>query len=1232
MELATFQTTVINKLIYGLRSLIHFLDRLITPVEEYDDERLCLTPTIKDKPEEYQHYFEQFDFFLDNCASKVRELALTGPYGSGKSTLLHSYFRERPHLNTVLVSLGTYLPSDNATTENLEHAIAKQVLYQRSDLEHRGSRFSFPIFKHFQGISAYFQSFVVVAWICVAVLAIIVGKSAMLQWLISVFSASSLLNIDVLLTVFMAAVPVCVGADVCRYLLRHRITRINPKDGDIDLQPMSECATSFSLYLEELLRFFVATKCDVLVIEDLDRFDCPGVFESLKELNGLINRCDQIHHPVRFVYAIRDDVFKGSDRTKFFDAIVPLVPVMSPFNAYERFRTLFTDPILQTSLAPLLKKVAITVPDMRVLRNIVNEFHFYRHVLATDPKTLQRLLAFIIYKNFYSDDFAKLYTNQVSAIDKAIAEKERIRTERVTELEASYRTLMARDKASNEELLLDEEEYAWVLRGALIRALISRRNLNNVNLIQNESIALYSIDMLVGLQNQRGNILIHALNNDKNSYATRLQASEFAISELDPKVVELRRQAIEDRHRKQAHDRSAKLANLRTAISEAKSVTWPLHEAMDSAPDANWVPDTMPVLEMFLRDGLIDEHYGLYLNHVLEGKLTQRDYAFIQALRERRPFDVTFVATDYAEIVSYLSDNDANSPAALNYGLLAYLLESAYSGQLLAQIIRRQLQEHEQCGERLYLMKSVLPQWRELLWTSVITDVANRPGELTKLELLELYCELLNVRELESKSTTDNATLLQAFDLEPMVIEAVSQFSDPSPVLNSLYKVGIQLSSLEDIPSLRSLLLLAVEHEIVSLNVKTLPVVCAAVMDRAVTLPISYEHLPDTPLFNKFFHNDLAAKITLYLSQDIKLIPDSECVELLNANISEETKVELISSLDFNVVSLELVPKDVWLQVITSSRVVINWHNIHTLIVDSMLSEGQMVSEQWLSDYLVSATVRETLEKSVPCPVEFQDNVFDFINTTLIDLGAYIHYVTMLEVSYTDEEFLSLSEAKMEMLIQAKRIAPSVHLFNQLQEHDHLNISYQFIKYNSAYFLSKPSACDDLSLDKQDVAFLLPMLELPYQLVVATNYQECINEDIDSKYWLPAYRVTINQVTPLDGLIRKNDITLHHLQDIGLEATTLIHENKLQEMLAMKSLSHGDKLNLVISQISHHQEKILTWADSSLGDDWPLKSTTIQFSEVNYALMIACVHRELISSVRITGSEIRLNHFKSQIL
>ena len=56
------------------------------------------------------------------------------------------------------------------------------------------------------------------------------------------------------------------------------------------------------------------------------------IFTKLRELNNLINGSKQINRKVVFLYAIKDDMFQDKERTKFFDFIIPVIPVINSSN------------------------------------------------------------------------------------------------------------------------------------------------------------------------------------------------------------------------------------------------------------------------------------------------------------------------------------------------------------------------------------------------------------------------------------------------------------------------------------------------------------------------------------------------------------------------------------------------------------------------------------------------------------------------------------------------------------------------------------------------------------------------------------------------------------------------------------------------------------------------------------------------------------------------------------
>ena len=107
-----------------------------------------------------------------------------------------------------------------------------------------------------------------------------------------------------------------------------------------------------------------------------------------------------------------DDLFDATERVKFFDYIVTVIPVINSLNSYEKLKEAIRpeetfDKLGRTELWNLCDYLQ----DMRLLLNIVNEFNHFNLLLDPDSKVMSEKVLFglIVYKNYVPDDFAKLY-------------------------------------------------------------------------------------------------------------------------------------------------------------------------------------------------------------------------------------------------------------------------------------------------------------------------------------------------------------------------------------------------------------------------------------------------------------------------------------------------------------------------------------------------------------------------------------------------------------------------------------------------------------------------------------------------------------------------------------------------------------------------------------------------------------------------------------------------------
>ncbi|MFK5986332.1 MAG: hypothetical protein QM479_13045 [Pseudomonadota bacterium] len=99
---------------------------------------------------------------------------------------------------------------------------------------------------------------------------------------------------------------------------------------DIEVGRNDESETSIlNHHLDEIIYFFQETNYDAVVIEDLDRFGNPEIFVKLREINKLVNDNENTSGKIKFIYALKDDMFVHKKRAKFFDFIIPVVPIIN---------------------------------------------------------------------------------------------------------------------------------------------------------------------------------------------------------------------------------------------------------------------------------------------------------------------------------------------------------------------------------------------------------------------------------------------------------------------------------------------------------------------------------------------------------------------------------------------------------------------------------------------------------------------------------------------------------------------------------------------------------------------------------------------------------------------------------------------------------------------------------------------------------------------------------------
>ena len=265
-------------------------------------------------------YNEALKWALGN--TKITNIALTAPYGAGKSSILRTFEKHNKDHKYLNISLATFDENEKSDNHSIEKSILQQMFYKVKTKAIPYSRFKRIINTKF----LFLKSVFIFLWLLST---FILFKSEMIKEIL--YLPDGLYIWSFLLFVVGSFIIIYKIFEKFSNIKLHKINLQNP---EIEIDNGSEVSI-LNKHLDEILYFFEVTQFDVVIIEDLDRFENPDIFTKLRELNALINNSEQINKRIVFIYAIRDNMFQDENRTKFFDFMIPVIPFINSSNSIE---------------------------------------------------------------------------------------------------------------------------------------------------------------------------------------------------------------------------------------------------------------------------------------------------------------------------------------------------------------------------------------------------------------------------------------------------------------------------------------------------------------------------------------------------------------------------------------------------------------------------------------------------------------------------------------------------------------------------------------------------------------------------------------------------------------------------------------------------------------------------------------------------------------------------------
>ena len=672
-----------------------------------------LTPT--DEAKDCESYMDALSWALSQ--DKIHNIAISGPYGSGKSSVIRTFLSSQgqcskyKHLTISLATFNAQRIGDTPEMQSrlIESSILEQLFYHEEDSHIPDSRFKKIRKQHRGKLFVY-----ALATVILGLLIIFLFRPSLLStWL-----TGTTIPDNGLIWFNRVALGLCIiGAvyvlyKLARIVIGLSVKRLNFKSAEVEIENNTQKSVLNS-HIDEIIYFFEVTKYQIVVLEDLDRFDNHDIFIKLREINYIINNSDKVKQKVVFIYAIKDDMFVDKDRTKFFDFIIPIIPIINYSNSGEILRRELqvsdNTPPNDTSVIheAIIDQLSLFIDDLRLLYNIINEYKIYRNRLsapkesdeqATDLHLIaDRLLAIIIYKNLYPQDFSDLaqgkgllysiisskkdtYINvAIDKCNKDIAEKEK----RIQDIENADRPVSAAELRYIYLNKIAEELHKYFVCFVIDGKRRTKQECAESEELFNTLISRDKIDFIYF---------------NPSYYREYSDSPRFNFHDVERKVHKLTyQQRLDLLYGTELEELKKQIRTLRSNIEEYKQYS--LADLMseekytiDVKPTKDYTQQQIDFLKIVLRAGYINENYWEYISVFYPGSLTYEDKQFVLDVFAGRSNSYDYhlnLVENVLKKITKESTKYLKTKASLNFDLMDYIASDraiAYTDPYMGQM------------------------------------------------------------------------------------------------------------------------------------------------------------------------------------------------------------------------------------------------------------------------------------------------------------------------------------------------------------------------------------------------------------------------------------------------------------------------------------------------------------------------------------------------------------------
>lgn len=1118
-------------------------------------------------------YEEAIDYVFDN--NDIRNIALSGAYSSGKSSILESYKKKHANRRFVHISL-THFQSpeqddgqvDEPVKESvLERKILNQLIHQIPAAKIPQTNFRVKKDVHEKDIWPFTIFTVLSIWSVLfllsssTIVSFVVGitddriKSILSKFFIpgTTFFAYVIIASFIFMVVFSI-----IKAQKNRNIFR----KISLQGTEIEIFEEQD-DSYFDKYLNEVLYLFENVEADVIVFEDMDRFNSSRIFERLREVNALVNFQSEKGNvnkvePLRFFYLLRDDIFLSKERTKFFDFIIPIVPIVDSSNSYEQFLIhIKAGGFLDRFDQSFLQRLSLYVDDMRILKNIYNEFVVYIHRLDITDLDWNKMLAMITYKNLFPRDFSDLQLDRGFVYSLFSKKSELIKE--TSELENDHKN----------ELL----ERIGLAKSETLESLQELDDVYGAKLQRMRSTSGYGLD-----QNKRTE-----LEDEKTKRKQAIQDySDGIISELENelstikyKLSKIATKSLKDLLTRENIDKYFTI-NHSNEVGETNKFT----ELKKN--------EYFPLLKFLIRSGFIDETYKDYMSYFYEESISSNDRSFLRRITDKRGADYTFTIREPLKVLAspILRNVDFEQEEILNYDLLECLLinnEEANYEEYLKTLIEQLRGSRNFDFVSKFLdtgkgyqnfVSSLNDYWPDFFFSSLTRK------ELTVTQLTRYSLETLNLSDKDVLEAVNRENCLTNFISQSPNYLEINQ-PDTDKLISSFIELGIVFNTLDYDVSNKDLFDKVYENNLYALNFENIALMYRTkygIKSERDILHKNYslvQSQPDAPLA-AYVANNLSDYLDIILDHCDKLISDEEtfALEIINNDyLMLDTKKRYIEYLttEIKVIS-EVTDKELWTELLDQDIAQFSVENFVAYFKTHGMDEA-------LVGYLNNEIPNHDFSKVAD---DFDNdlavNLFNAVAmTNTIENEKYKNILVDLNYLFENYEFTDISDKKIEILISENIIEMSLESLEYVRKNYSTHLDsfiftnlevYIELSQKGAHRIEETLRVLSWKIDEQVKIKLLNLTTEKISLMT-NDYSDEVTAYIIANNLKPEETPYLYEKYSTFGDYAKTAIVelAAERKDEIISLRLQMDNALLSKLLNSGSITHDDKVNIFISAI-----------------------------------------------------------------